>query len=96
MGYFSNFYKNHLISKELSSIFTGVKEKGRQENKIYSIRGQRIMFDFGLAQLYEVKTKALKQAVKRNIARFPEDFMFELTKSEWKELVTKFKTENSR
>jgi hypothetical protein len=46
------------------------------------------MFDFGLAQLYEVKTKALKQAVKRNFARFPEDFMFELTKAEWREVVT--------
>jgi hypothetical protein len=58
------------------------------EEKILTIRGQRILLDFELAQLYEVKTKALKQAVKRNIRRSPADFMFELTKDEWLELVT--------
>lgn len=58
------------------------------ESKIYSIRGQRVMLDFDLAQLYEVKTKALKQAVKRNAARFPDDFMFELSTKERDELVT--------
>ncbi len=58
------------------------------ESKIYSIRGQRVMLDSDLAELYEVKTKALKQAVKRNIARFPDDFMFELSTEERDELVT--------
>ncbi|HEY8971174.1 MAG TPA: ORF6N domain-containing protein [Puia sp.] len=52
-------------------------------NKIYEIRGQRVMLDFDLAALYEVPTKALNQAVKRNAERFPEDFMFRLTEEEW-------------
>lgn len=47
------------------------------------------MLDFDLAVMYQIPTKALKQAVKRNIDRFPADFMFQLTDSEWKELVTK-------
>ncbi|OQB49428.1 MAG: ORF6N domain protein [bacterium ADurb.Bin157] len=51
-------------------------------------RSRLSLLDFELAQLYAVKTKALKQAVKRNIRRFPSDFMFELTKDEWLELVT--------
>jgi len=52
------------------------------ESKIYVIRGQRVMLDKDLAELYGVKTKALNQAVKRNIERFPEDFMFLLTRQE--------------
>jgi len=63
-------------------------ESEKIESKIYSIRGFRVMLDFDLAQLYEVETRSLKQAVKRNITRFPEDFMFNLTKQEWKELIT--------
>lgn len=58
------------------------------QNKIFEVRGLRVMLDFDLAEMYEVKTKALKQAVKRNVNRFPPDFMFELTKQEWNELVT--------
>ena len=53
------------------------------QNKIYEIRGQKIMLDFDLADLYSVGTKALNQAVKRNIKRFPLDFMFQLSESEW-------------
>ena len=53
------------------------------QNRIYELRGQRVMLDFDLAQLYEVETKVLNQAVKRNIKRFPEDFMFRLTIAEW-------------
>jgi hypothetical protein len=53
------------------------------QNRIYEIRGERVMLDFDLAELYEVATKILNQAVKRNIKRFPEDFMFRLTTSEW-------------
>jgi hypothetical protein len=53
------------------------------QTRIYEIRGERVMLDFDLAELYEVETKALNQAVKRNIKRFPEDFMFRLSLSEW-------------
>ena len=52
------------------------------QSKIYEIRSQRVMLDFDLAEMYQVETRALKQAVRRNITRFPEDFMFELTKHE--------------
>ena len=51
-------------------------------NKIYMIRGQKVMLDRDLAELYGVETKVLKQAVRRNIIRFPADFMFEMTKEE--------------
>ncbi len=51
--------------------------------KIYVIRVQKVMLDFDLAVLYDVETKALNQAVKRNIDRFPQDFMFRLTSKEW-------------
>lgn len=53
------------------------------QNKIFEIRGEKVMLDFDLAALYEVETKVLNQSVKRNIQRFPEDFMFRLTKEEW-------------
>ena len=55
---------------------------------IYEIRGQKVMLDFNLATLYGTETRTLKQAVKRNIERFPKDFMFQLNKSEWQELIT--------
>lgn len=58
------------------------------KKKIYEIRDYRVMLDFDLAALYEVENRALKQAVKRNSDRFPEDFMFQLTKKEWTELIT--------
>lgn len=53
------------------------------QNKIYEIRGLRVMLDFDLAILYSTETKRLKEAVRRNINRFPPDFMFELTNQEW-------------
>jgi hypothetical protein len=53
------------------------------QHKIFEIRHQKVMLDFDLAGLYEVETKAINQGVKRNIERFPEDFMFRLTASEW-------------
>ena len=56
--------------------------------KIYHIRDQKVMLDLDLAVLYEVETRALKQAVKRNIQRFPDDFMFQLTKEEWQQVIT--------
>ncbi len=55
---------------------------------IHVIRGQKVILDFDLASLYQTETRALKQQVKRNMDRFPEDFMIELTKKEWKELIT--------
>ncbi len=55
-------------------------------SKIYFIRDQRVMLDFDLAVLYEVETRGLNQAVKRNIKRFPGDFMFQLTKQEWQSM----------
>ncbi|WP_347175031.1 ORF6N domain-containing protein [Polaribacter uvawellassae] len=61
-------------------------------NKIYLIRNQKVMLDRDLAELYQVETKVLKQAVKRNLNRFPEDFMFELTKSEFDNLRSQFVT----
>ena len=53
------------------------------ESKIYEFRGQKIMLDFDLPDLYEVETRVLNQAVKRNIDIFPDDFMFQLTQKEW-------------
>ena len=58
------------------------------QNKIYEMRGQKIMLDFDLAAMYETETRTLKQAVKRNITRFPEDFMFQLTKKEVENMVS--------
>jgi hypothetical protein len=59
-------------------------------NRIYFIRGEKVMLDFDLALLYGVETRALKQAVKRNIERFPSDFMFELTEKEIETMVSQF------
>lgn len=53
------------------------------QNKIYEIRGQKVMLDFDLAAMYGVETRVLNQAVKRNFKRFPFDFMFQLTSDEW-------------
>ncbi|MBK7964154.1 MAG: ORF6N domain-containing protein [Bacteroidetes bacterium] len=56
------------------------------ESKIHEIRGQKVMLDYDLAELYEVETRALNQAVKRNIDIFPSDFMFQLTENEWERM----------
>jgi len=64
----------------------------RIANKIYLIRDKKVMLDRDLAELYGVETKVLKQAVRRNIERFPEDFMFELIKSEFKNLRSQIVT----
>jgi hypothetical protein len=58
-------------------------------SQIYHVRGAKVMFDFDLAALYEVETRVLKQAVKRNPNRFPNDFMFQLSREEWQEAITK-------
>ena len=62
------------------------------QNRIYEIRGERVMLDFDLADLYEVPTKALNQALKRNAKRFPGDFMFRLTTAEWQDIRSQFVT----
>ncbi len=64
--------------------------------KIYEIRGQRVMLDIDLAVMYQVETKNLKRAVRANIERFPDDFMFELTKEEYDALRCKNFTSNKR
>lgn len=60
------------------------------QKKIYELRGQRIMLDFDLAELYEVETRILNQAVKRNGDIFPEDFMFQLSIGEWEGMSSQF------
>ena len=65
------------------------------KSKIYTIRGQKVMLDFDLAQIYNVKTGSLNQSVKRNIERFPDDFMFQLTKGEFMILKSQIATSNS-
>ena len=62
------------------------------ENRIYTIRGMKGMLDFHLAEMYSIETKNLKRQVKRNIERFPEDFMFELTAIEFNSLRSQFGT----
>jgi len=64
------------------------------QNRIYEIRGERVMLDRDLAALYETETKALNLAVKRNLKRFPRDFMFQLTKEEYESL--RFQIETSK
>jgi phage regulator Rha-like protein len=61
-------------------------------NKIYVIRGQKVMIDRDLAELYEVETKRLKEAVRRNTSRFPKDFMFEMNKKEFENWRTQIAT----
>ena len=58
------------------------------QNKILEIRGQKVMLDFDLAELYDVETRVLNQAVKRNIERFPDRFMFQLTILEMKSMIS--------
>ena len=62
------------------------------QDKIYEIRGQNVMIDFDLAELYGVETRTLNQAVKRNMDRFPDDFMFQLTEGEFENLRSQIVT----
>ena len=66
------------------------------QNKIYEVRGQKVMLDFDLAELYGSETKRLKEAVRRNLKRFPGDFMFELTKKEVESLRSQIASSNKR
>jgi hypothetical protein len=74
---------------------TEIVSMERIVNKIYFIHSTRVMLDRDLAELYGVKTKALKQAVRRNIKRFPKDFMFELLKEDFESWRSQFVTSNS-
>lgn len=62
------------------------------QSRLYTIRGQVVMLDRDLAEMYGVETRVLNQAVKRNIDRFPDDFMFQLTKAEWEHMSSQFVT----
>ncbi len=64
------------------------------QQKIYEVGGQKVMLDFDLAEMFEIETKRLKEQVRRNIERFPKDFMFTLTKSEWDALRSQIATLN--
>lgn len=64
--------------------------------KIYFIRGQKVMLDFDLAKLYATEAKRLKESVRRNVERFPPDFVFVLTEQEWISLRTQIATLNDR
>ena len=73
------------------------KLENRQiESLIYEIRGMKEMLDFDLAELYQVETRALNQAVKRNAERFPKDFMFQLTEHEWSLMSSQIVTTSIR
>lgn len=65
-------------------------------NKIYFIREQKVMLDKDLAELYRVETKVLNQAVRRNLGRFPEDFMFQVSEEEWQSLRSQIVTSKAR
>ncbi len=64
------------------------------QNKIYELRGRRVMLDFDLAALYQVETKNLNLSVRRNSKRFPDDFMFQLSENEWESLRLQIATSN--
>lgn len=65
------------------------------QTKIREIRGQKVLLDFDLAELYEIETRVLNQAVKRNFKRFPDDFMFQLTEKEWLTMSSQIVTTSS-
>lgn len=66
------------------------------QNRIYPIRGVRVILDFDLALLYDVETRVLNQAVKRNIDRFPDDFMFQLSEEEWVSIFNQMQNMSSQ
>lgn len=83
------------MGKKNGSGEAGLVTRGSIESKILLIRGKRVMLDRDLAELYGVPTKRLNEQVKRNIERFPEDFMFILTKEEFENWRSQFATSNS-
>ncbi len=83
------------MAKSKRNIIKLIPEE-RIVNKIYIIRDQKVMLDFDLAVLYEVETKRLNEQVKRNIDRFPKDFMFRLTSKEWIFMRSQFATASAQ
>ncbi len=71
---------------------TAIQDSNEIQNKIYTIRNQQVMLDSDLALMYQVETKRLNERVKRNIARFPENFCFQLTKDEYDNLRSQIAT----
>jgi len=69
-----------------------ILSEGEIGKRIFQVRGHRVLLDSDLAELYEVETKTFNQAIKRNLARFPADFMFRLTEDEWQILRSQFVT----
>jgi hypothetical protein len=80
--------------KQLADPETTLISIERIERQIYLIRGQKVMLDSDLAELYQVETRALNQAVRRNLYRFPEDFMFQLSKGELENWISQIVTSN--
>lgn len=77
-----NYFSFGLLFYILIQNYSTMKIIKSIQNRIYEIRGERVILDRDLADLYEVETKVLNQSVKRNIKRFPKDFMFQLTVEE--------------
>src|SRR5882762_3658757 len=77
------------MTKAKSTVIKKVTEEGIVE-KVYFIRGMKVMLDKDLAEMYGVEVRTLNQAVKRKIQRFPDDFMFQITASEWQNLKSQF------
>lgn len=79
-----------MAKKELQALV----EEQKILNRIHLVRGEKVMLDRDLAELYGVETKVLKQAVRRNAVRFPKDFMFEMNKKEFQDWRSRFVTSN--
>lgn len=82
------------MSNEITNIKTDIQPMESIESRILTIRGRQVMLDRDLAELYGVETKALNQAVKRNAKRFPEDFMFQLSKEESTDVQANLMSQN--
>ncbi len=85
-------YLKIMATKDIKSTETALVTIDIIERKIYVVREQKVMLDSDLATLYGVETRVLNQAIKRNIERFPEDFMFQLTVEEFENLKSQFVT----
>ncbi len=81
--------------KKITTLETAIVTLDQVERKIYTIRGDKVMLDSELAALYGVETRILNQAVRRNLDRFPEDFMIQLTRDEFDNLISQIVTSSS-
>lgn len=81
--------------KKITNLETAIVTLDQVERKIYTIRGDKVMLDSELAALYGVETRILNQAVRRNLDRFPEDFMIQLTRDEFDNLISQIVTSSS-